>query len=777
MIYLVTTQIMPPSDKFEIITPKRALELLEPLEKVGLDTETMGFDPYTKQLLMLQLGCYEFQVVIDCTTVSPMIFKKYLESNRLFIGWNIKFDMKFLFHHRIVLRNVYDGFLAEKLMWLGYPAGIHSMALKAAGENYLGVELDKTVRGRIMWAGLSEEVIEYAANDVKYLEKIMDAQAVKLQMQGLSVASIYEQKSVPWVAYTEYCGVLLSGEKWEYKMALDNFTRSVFEKALNDWIVLSATGEKYAYWYIQTEGVGEKDLAKLRKKMKGERCPEKDIKGSKRGYAEAYRVPITQRVDKKYIKETLQGDLFLGFQPPTCVINWKSPKQLVPLFKSFGLNLKTKDKETGEIKDSIEVKVIAPQAELSTLIYLYIEFSSAEKLTSTYGQNVLDQRNPVSGRLHTNFNQLGTDTGRLSSGGKDKTNGLDYLNFQNFPNDAETRACFIADRGMKWISCDYSGQESRIIADVTGDKAMLDLFNNGCGDVHSLTAYMSYPRIIPRETRIEDIKKLFHEQRQDAKGVEFAINYGGDYNTIHANKGIPLDESKQIYNDYMRGFPGIASYQQRQRDFVMKYGYILLNPLSQHKAYIYDFDEMMGVKKRFNSDFWIEYKMYKGQETQLPKQVKAQLCLKFSEGTPIKECTGIYTYKVKKPKKKNGEDEYETKEVYVTMADAYVYPVKYFFKRKASSEKQAINYPMQATGAVMFKTAMVFLWEYLIEHDLLFKVKFCIPAHDEINLEVPEAMADELTKVVQDCMARAGKFFCRKLELPADGAYNDYWVH
>lgn len=227
----------------------------------------------------------------------------------------------------------------------------------------------------------------------------------------------------------------------------------------------------------------------------------------------------------------------------------------------------------------------------------------------------------------------------------------------------------------------------------------------------------------------------------------------------------------------MKGFPGIASYQKRQREFVMKYGYILLNPLSQHKAYIYDFEEMMGVKKRFDSDFWTEYKMYKGQETQLPKQVKAQLCLKFSEGTPIKECTGVYTYQVKKPKGKNGKSEYETKEAYVTLADAYVYPVKYFFKRKAASEKQAINYPMQATGAVMFKTAMVFLWDYLIEHNLLFKVKFCIPAHDEINLEVPESMAEELTKVVQHYMAKAGKFFCRRLELPADGAYNDYWVH
>ena len=770
MIYLVSTQILEESNKWERVSVEEALSLLAPLTKVGLDTETMGFDPYTKELLMVQLGCFDFQVVIDCTTVDINLFRDYLESDRLFIGWNIKFDMKFLFHKRLVLKSVYDGFIAEKLMWLGFPSGIHSMSLKAAGENYLGVELDKTVRGQIMWAGLSEAVIEYAANDVKYLEKIMDAQAIELSKKGLSTAVIYEQKSVPWLAYTEYCGVKLDVARWSYKMELDNFIEQVFEKALNDWVVASATGEKYAYHYLQVDGLPDPDEA--RKKMKGERCPEKDIKGPKRGYCEAYKVPIECQVSKSYIQENLQGDLFLGYLPPTCTINWRSSKQVIPLFKELGLNLLAKNRETGEMKDSVEEKVIAPQANISSIIYLYLEYAGACKLTSTYGQNVLDQINKVSGRLHTNFNQLGTDTGRLSSGGKDKSANIDYLNFQNFPNDPETRACFVADKGYKWVSCDYSGQESRIIADVTDDRAMLDLFNHGCGDVHSLTAYMSYPKIIPRDTQIEDIKHKFHDQRQDAKGVEFAINYGGDFNTIHTNKGIPIEEAKQIYDDYMKGFPGIAKYQDKQRKLVMKYGFILLNPLSQHKAYIYDFDILSGIKSRFNSDFWSAYKLHKGLENKLlPKQVKAQICEKFSKGLPPKDIVGVYSYEVKKASKR------EMKQVYVTIDDVYVYPVKYYFKRKSASEKQAINYPMQATGAIMFKTASIFLWKYLLEHDLLFKVKLCVPAHDEWNIEVPEDIAEEMTKVVKDCMSRAGGFFCSKLPMPADAEVGTCWIH
>ena len=221
----------------------------------------------------------------------------------------------------------------------------------------------------------------------------------------------------------------------------------------------------------------------------------------------------------------------------------------------------------------------------------------------------------------------------------------------------------------------------------------------------------------------------------------------------------------------MRGFRGMKVYQDKQRKFVMDNGYILLNQYSLHKAYIYDYDILIGIKRRFTSDFWDSYRSYKGQESKLPKTVQQEICRKFSEGIPNQNLVGVYTYKVKQATKE------ETKEVYVTLADTYVYPVKYFFKRKSASEKQAINYPCQASGAVMFKTAMIFLWEYLLEHDLLYKVKLCVPAHDEANIEVPEEMSEKMTKVLQDCMSRAGEFFCRKLPMPADAVCSTHWIH
>ena len=94
MIYLVTNQILPESDLYKKVTPRESLDILEPLRVVGLDTETEGFDVYTKGLLLLQLGCYDFQVVIDCTSIDVQIYKEYLESDRLFLGWNLKFDSK-----------------------------------------------------------------------------------------------------------------------------------------------------------------------------------------------------------------------------------------------------------------------------------------------------------------------------------------------------------------------------------------------------------------------------------------------------------------------------------------------------------------------------------------------------------------------------------------------------------------------------------------------------------------------------------------------------------
>ena len=90
---------------------------------------------------------------------------------------------------------------------------------------------------------------------------------------------------------------------------------------------------------------------------------------------------------------------------------------------------------------------------------------------------------------------------------------------QNLPHDEETRACFVSEKGNSWLSADYQSQESRLIASVTNDAAMIDLFEHGSGDVHSLVAKMSYPEIIG-DTKIEDISTKFHQIRQDSKGIE-----------------------------------------------------------------------------------------------------------------------------------------------------------------------------------------------------------------------------------------------------------------
>ena len=66
--------------------------------------------------------------------------------------------------------------------------------------------------------------------------------------------------------------------------------------------------------------------------------------------------------------------------------------------------------------------------------------------------------------------------------------------------------------------------ESRLGADIYNEKSMLDEFLHGSGDMHSLCAYMVYKDIIPRDTPIKDIKKLYHDLRQNAKGIEFAVN-------------------------------------------------------------------------------------------------------------------------------------------------------------------------------------------------------------------------------------------------------------
>lgn len=266
-------------------------------------------------------------------------------------------------------------------------------------------------------------------------------------------------------------------------------------------------------------------------------------------------------------------------------------------------------------------------------------------------------------------------------------------------------------------------QETYLMASIANDKAIIKELEEGSGDIHSLTAYISYPDIIPRDTPIKEIKAKFHEARQEAKGIEFAINYGGTAETIHRNKGIPKAKAKQIYDNYMSGFTGLRDYQAfRKEDWTNK-GYILLNQVTGHKVFIWDYEDLKRSYEKFEEFGWDYYRQIN------PERVRE------------------------------------------------------FTKRRADLNRMSINYPIQATGSMCLRFSLIYLYNYLKKNNLLFKVKICITPYDEINIEAPEEISKEMADILYKCMVKAGKIFCTRCNLDADlstekdGSLPTYWIH
>jgi DNA polymerase-1 len=155
---------------------------------VQFDTETTGFDPHIEKLLCFQMGDRDNQFVIHPDYLFH--FKDLLE-NKLLLGQNLKFDLKFLYKHNIFPKRVWDTFLAESIINCGI---IKKKDLKSIAKERINVDLDKSIRDGLLTnkGSLSKEEIEYSANDVKWLEDIKNSQEhdiKKLQYEPLPACS------------------------------------------------------------------------------------------------------------------------------------------------------------------------------------------------------------------------------------------------------------------------------------------------------------------------------------------------------------------------------------------------------------------------------------------------------------------------------------------------------------------------------------------------------------------------------------------------------------
>lgn len=756
MIYLVSQNrgLFSP-EKYKQIEFSEALEILLPLKIVQFDTETMGLDPHTKELLTVQLGNKENQVVFDWTTLGVLekkILKDYFESDRVFLGWNLMFDLGFLYVNDIWPKHIWDGMIAEKLIFLGFPPVLSvelynelqlpdytpaydkdgilryyelSYSLKAAAERRCKINIDKTVRGKIIDEGLTEEVIVYAAGDVMWLEDIKEEQDKELDRQDLQKAMAFECEFIKSLAYAKHCGVHLDANKWVEKMERDLSRLKKAEDALNKWVVdweknkmSSSVSPGEPIEYVDPNLIGESDSEWLLshgyvRYPAGDK-PNPRFPGNR---MQAYK---KREFKSKYTVKDLQGNLFEGFNTePRCIVNWSSSKQVIPLFEELGIQVKTFDKKTKREKKSVEEKLLAPQAKDFSIIPLYLDYQGASKVVSTYGDNWLKAINPKTGRIHVELHSIGTDTARVSSGG-----GVYKLNLQNLPHDEETRACFTAEKGNVWISCDYSGQESAITASVSKDPKMIEILSSG-GDLHSEVAKSCWPDLLGGLTD-KEVKEKYKSYRQNAKGVEFGIFYGGDAHTLRANKGFEMKEAERIYNNFMEAFPGIKRYQDYCRRDVMAKGYILMNPVVKHRAHIFDYPVLKKTMDKMNDRSFMDY---------------------------------YWDMKKNSP-----------------YCDT-VQEVKKFNVRKSASERQAINYRIQNRGACCFKLASIKFFNWIVQHNYQNIVKMCAPVHDEWNIECPESMKDEVADVLVKCMIAGGKPFCPNVFLGADVSIGSHWIH
>ncbi|MEX0591097.1 MAG: DNA polymerase, partial [Xanthobacteraceae bacterium] len=188
-----------------------------------------------------------------------------------------------------------------------------------------------------------------------------------------------------------------------------------------------------------------------------------------------------------------------------------------------------------------------------------LEWRQLSKLRSTYTDALPHFIHPETGRVHTSYALAATPTGRLSSSDP---------NLQNIPIRTEEgrkiRRAFVAEKGMKLVSADYSQIELRLLADIADVAALKQAFRDGL-DIHAMTASEMFG--VP-------IKDMPGEVRRRAKAINFGIIYGISAFGLANQLGIPREEAGAYIKKYFERFPGIRDYMEETKELAKKQGYV-----------------------------------------------------------------------------------------------------------------------------------------------------------------------------------------------------------
>ena len=753
MIYLVSNQQeLFESEEYTTITLEESLGIIKDWKQYQYDSETTGRDAHVNDILCIQIGNLEgtIQLVIDATTIDITKYKSFLENNYC-VGQNLKFDLQFLYNYNIIPRKTYDTMIVEQLLYLGYPSGMITYSLKGIAERRLGIDIDKSTRGEIIWRGLDTQVIKYAAGDVQFLGEIMKLQIKDCKEKQCLVGAKLECDFVPAIAYLEWCGIKLDETKWKEKMKQDSINLDNAKKKLDDWlldlcykedlevkvckpdtITIGYTpycDEEYVEYNRQLN-----EYEKLGYEIISQKNPSSNMGMYTITLSNYKQIHTLINIRDKFTYINLQGDLFEGFDTsPKTNINWSSSSQVILVAKALGFDTTVQDKKTGEDKDSVLEKHLSAQKGINDeFLKLYFEYQEYAKVVSSFGQGHLDAINPKTGRIHTTYKQLGASSGRMSCGSNQPNTDLakfkqlipsrvKYPNIQQLPHDEITRSCFVSEKGNLFVSCDYSAQEGRVQGDIYQDEAILKMYREGI-DGHSMYAKIFFKDEL-KDIDVHDVKKLRPDLRSKAKGPEFALAYGGGYTTIMQQLKCSEEEALQIVKNYEEGFKGTIEFARKGSKFVRENGYILICPITGHRMYWWDHKDWLERQKSYTKEFWEEYRT-----------------------------------------KHKGTGDYIAKEVSM------------HFKAASKYDRLARNSPAQGTSSIMTKDAVTAIFNWIVDNGFFGKIKCCALVHDETCWEYPKEIS-VFSDLVKSYMEKAANKYCKSIEIPAESSVGICWIH
>lgn len=507
---------------FKLIDEKNINDVLKSLRDnsiVSIDTETNSLDIITCIPLLIQIKIGEEVFIFDARKQKELIryiFAIIKDSNKLCVFHNAKFDLKVIY--RITnewLKNVYDTMIAEVLIHQGI--GKQYYSLDELVELYLKKELDKTVRDSFInfppEQELTQQQLIYSAMDVQFLEEIRTQQKIILDQQKQLKVLDLENRLTPVIAKMEFNGIGIDEKQWA----------DLESKWIDD-------DKKFV------DGMFNLLVEKIKPTLEKRTVQE---------VVNLLCIPVKRKKDLKVL-EDMQA--LSPFEKEIQFISWlkenfnfDSKKQcLFALNNFFGM----------ELDSTLEKKITKFKNEVK-FIELLLNHRELEKRSSTYGVKFLKDVHPVTKRIHSEFNQVGTYTGRFSSSRPD---------MQNIPKLQEYRSCFIARPGYKIITADYSQAELRIMAWVSREPEMINSFLKN-EDLHKKSATFLFKKAI------EDITA---DERKYGKALNFGLIYGITPYGLYYNFGIPFEDGESYHKSYFEGYKVLKYFIDKAGDIIIK---------------------------------------------------------------------------------------------------------------------------------------------------------------------------------------------------------------